>query len=124
MADLGGKAVGGGFTPLWTGESGVSVSFRVEADGSMLVLKEQQLAPVFDATAAMRNHNDGYTASRDTRRVAHLPQIWIDHCRAVEGWDPLNPENHDRLARVLNDGDYAYLRTADGRVGYANGVLR
>jgi hypothetical protein len=124
MADLGGKAIGGGFTPLWTGESGVSVSLRVEADGTMSVLKEQKLAPVFDATLAMRNHNDGWNAARDTRRVAHLPQIWIDHCRAVEGWDPLNPENHDRLAKVLNDGDYAYLRTAAGRVGYVNGVLR
>ena len=124
MADLGGKAIGGGFTPLWTGESGISVSLRVEADGTMSVLKEQALAPVFDATAAMRTHNDGWNARRDTRRVAHLPQIWIDHCRAVEGWDPLNPEHHERLARVLNDGDYAFFRTADGRVGFSNGVLR
>jgi hypothetical protein len=124
MADLGGKAIGGGFTPLWTGETGVLVSVRVEADGSMSILKAQDLAPVFDATAAMRNHNDGWNARRDTRRVAHLPQIFIDHCRAVEGWDPLSPECHDRLAKVLNDGDYAFLRTAEGRVGFSNGVLR
>ncbi len=124
MADLGGKAIGAGFVPLWTGESGVKVSLRVDSDGTMHVLKAQALAPVFDAIAAMRNENDGYNARRDTRRVAHLPQIWIDHCRAVEGWDPLNVENHDRLAKVLNDGDYAYLRTAEGRVGFSNGVLR
>jgi hypothetical protein len=124
MADLGGKSIGGEFTPLWAGETGVKTSLKIDADGTMHFLKEQMLAPVFDATQAMRNHNDGWNAARDTRRVAHLPQIWIEHCRAIEGWDPLNPENHDRLARVLNDSDYAYLRTAPGCVGYSNGVMR
>ncbi len=124
MADLGGHSISGDFLPLWTGETGVKTSLKIDSDGTMHFLKEQALAPVFDATAAMRNHNDGYNRSRDTRRVAHLPQIWIDHCRAVEGWDPLDPEYGERLARVLNDSDYSYLRTADGRIGYSNGVMR
>ncbi len=123
MPDLGGSA-GGDFMPLWRGENGVQTSLKIDTDGSMYFLKSQDLAPVLDAAAAMRNHNDGYNKSRDTRRVAHLPQVWIDHCRAIEGWDPLNPENHDRLTRVLNDSDYAYLRTADGQIGYSNGVMR
>jgi hypothetical protein len=124
MADLGGKSIGGGFLPLWASEGGIKTSLKIDSDGTMHFLKEQKLGPVFDATAAMRNHNDGYTADRSTRRVAHLPQIWIDHCRAVEGWDPLNPENHDKLARVLNDSDFSFLRTAPGRIGYSNGILR
>jgi hypothetical protein len=124
MADLGGKAIGSGFIPLNTSASGLKTSIKVE-DDKLHILKEQQLAPVLDYTARVRNEcGDGYNQARDMRRVAHLPFIFIDHCRTVEGWDPLSPENHDRLARVLNDPDYAFLRTAPGRIGYSNGVMR
>lgn len=124
MADLGGKAVGSGFIPLDYTASGLRTSIKVEGD-QLHILKEQELAPVLDFTAKARNEmGDGYSPDRSMRRVAHLPAILIEHCRHVEGWDPLSPENHDRLARMLNDPDYAFLRTAPGRIGYSNGVMR
>lgn len=124
MADLGGKAIGSGFIPLDTSASGLKTYLKVE-DDKLHILKSQDLAPVLDFTAKARNHmGDGYNKARDMRRVAHLPPIFLEHCRHVEGWDPLNPENLDRLTRVLNDPDYAFLRTAPGRIGYSNGVMR
>ena len=80
--------------------------------------------PVLDANKAMRNHNDGYSPSRELRRVAHIPNWlrlkWINE----EGWDYQDPQYADRLARKLNDSDWSDLRTADGRLGISNGIIR
>jgi hypothetical protein len=36
----------------------------------------------------------------------------------------MDPAHADKLARKLNDPDWAYLRTAPGRLGVTNGVMR
>lgn len=83
-----------------------------------------QTDPIIERNKAMATHNDGYSPSRELRRVASIPFILINKWLNEEGWNALDPANHDRLARKLNDPDYAFLRTAEGRVGIDNGVLR
>ena len=83
-----------------------------------------QTDPITERNKAMRTHNDGYTADRSMRRVASIPYILINKWLDEEGWNALDPANHDRLKRKLNDPDYAHLRTADGVIGMSNGVLR
>lgn len=80
--------------------------------------------PIIEQNKAMRNHNDGYSPSREFRRVAIIPEILIQKWRNEEGWDVYNPDHADKLAQKLNDPDYAFLRTADGHIGYSNGVMR
>lgn len=99
--------------PEFTGD--VGYLWRDTEEGAD-ILTVQDVGAYLDRNKAMANHNDGYTPSRDMRRVADIPAIVIEKWLREEGLDVWNPEHNDRLARKLNDPDYAWLRTAPGRV--------
>jgi hypothetical protein len=84
----------------------------------------QATDPIIDRNKAMANHNDGYSQSREMRRVASVPYIVALQWLNEEGWWMFDPEHADKLAKKLNDPDWRHLRTADGRVGTSNGVMR
>lgn len=98
--------------------------YRIEDENGERFYSEQALDPIFDRNKAMANHNDGYSPSRELRRVATIPYViglkWLNE----EGWWFMDPDNADRLAKKLNDADWRYLRTADGQIGVSNGVMR
>jgi hypothetical protein len=58
-----------------------------DGEGGLLVHSVQDVAPVLERNKALANHNDGYSASRELRRVAFIPNIvrlkWLNE----EGWD-------------------------------------
>lgn len=109
-----------GFVPLWTSEAGVEKRLRLNADGSMDIALTQDVGAVLEQNKGMATHNDGYSDSREMRRVASIPAVvaaqWTE-----EGWYP-----HDtvKLAEKLNSSDWMWLRTAPGCVGVSNGVMR
>jgi hypothetical protein len=104
--------------------NGVRRYARPDGNGGLEIKIEQDATAAIDAAKAMATHNDGFNKARDIKRVAHIPDIialkWLNE----EGWWVHDPACADRLVRKLNDSDWAYLRTADGRIGYSNGVMR
>lgn len=108
------------FVPLWTTAGGVEKRLRLNPDGSMDVAMTQDVAPILERNRAMQTENDGYSQSREVRRVATIPEsvatLWRE-----EGW---YPHDKKKLAEKLNDPDWAWLRTAEGRLGVSNGVMR
>lgn len=110
------------WTPLILADEigGVSHYSRPDGNGGIEILSAQDVTGVIEAAKAMLSHNDGYTQDRTMRRVAVIPAL-IEQKWTEEGWYP-----HDKaeLARRLNSSDWAHLRTASGRLGVANGVLR
>lgn len=109
-----------GFVPLWTSEAGVRKSLRVNGDGSMDIALSQDMDALLDHNKASATHNDGYSESRETRRVASIPAV-VAAMWTEEGWYP-----HDKvkLAQMLNSSDWAWLRTAPGCLGVSNGIMR
>lgn len=106
-------------------EGDVSHVWRDEADGGGTIISQQDVAPILEYNLQARLANDGYSPSRELRRVAFIPSIIRDKWLNEEGWDAYRPDLYaDRLARKLNDPDWAYLRTAPGRVASVNGTLR
>lgn len=93
--------------------------------GGGLIHSVQDVAPILERNKAMQAHNDGYSPSRELRRVAFIPNIlrlkWLNE----EGWDAYRPDLYgERLVAKLNDPEWRFLRTAPGRIGYSNGVVR
>lgn len=84
----------------------------------------QNATGILEQNKAEANHNDGYNASRDLRRVARIPYIvglkWLNE----EGWWFMDRDNEHKLAAKLNSSEWAHLRTAPGRLGVSNGVMR
>lgn len=108
---------------LFTSCAGVEHSMIEDEDGTHFAASAPT-DPIIEHNKASATHNDGYSPSRELRRVAHIPYIiglkWLNE----EGWWFLDPDCSDRLAAKLNDPDWRHLRTAEGRVGMSNGVMR
>ncbi len=109
---------------LFISSTGTIHRWRDEADGAATIISTTEVAPVLELNQAMRLHNDGYSPSREMRRVASIPLALIEKWKLEEGWDAMDPACADKLAQKLMDPDYSALRTADGRVGLVNGELR
>jgi hypothetical protein len=104
---------------LFTSAAGVRYDMvDGEKSGEFHILGSADATALLDRNKAMATHNDGYNADRTMRRVASIPMHLIYQWLQEEGWNALDPDHADRLARKLNDPDYAYLRTAPGRLGY------
>lgn len=107
-----------------TDKKGISRHVKGDGEGGLVVKFSQDITPFLDRNKAMANHNDGYSETRELRRVASIPEIVRMKWMNEEGWDCCAPGNEDRLVKKLNDPDWRYLRTAEGRVGYSNGIMR
>lgn len=107
-----------------TTEAGITHWLRVTEEGALQTAATQDTTAIIEANKAKVLHNDGYTPSRELRRVASIPFILVAKWLNEEGWDAMDPANADRLVRKLNDPEYAHLRTAEGRLGISNGVIR
>jgi hypothetical protein len=88
----------------------------------------QDVAPILEQNKAMATHNDGYSPSRDLRRVASIPYVVMHKWLNEEGWWAMDaskdPDVARKLAAKLNSSEYAYLRTAEGRLGVSDGQIR
>jgi hypothetical protein len=95
---------------------GIRYGWQDDGAGGGTVVSQQNHEPILEQNKAMATHNDGYTPSRDMRRVASIPMLLIHKWLTEEGWDAFAPENSDKLKATLNSSEYLYLRTAPGRL--------
>jgi hypothetical protein len=99
---------------LFTSSVGIRHFWRDDGDRTSVV-SLQDAEPILERNKAMAAHNDGYTPSRELRRVASIPLILVLKWLNEEGWYAFDPNARDRLKRKLNDPEYRWLRTAPGR---------
>lgn len=104
--------------------TGVAHYRRNNGDGTVSYRAVQEVDPILEANKALATHNDGYSASRDLKRVASIPMGLIHHWREVEGWDAFDPNNAAKLMQKLNSSEFMHLRTAEGQLGMSNGTFR
>lgn len=97
-------------------QGGVHRYITEDADGNTAVATLQNHEAILDKNKAMSTHNDGYSPSREFRRVASIPYGLLAIWREQYGVDVLHPDHRDLLKRLLNDPDYQFLRTAPGRI--------
>lgn len=94
-------------------ERGLRIDFI--ADGDKFHLKyTQDVEPLLDYNKAKQSAGREYYASdNEMWKVASIPVTVQYEWLRRYGVDPLHPEHHDLLARLLNDPEWRYLKTAE-----------
>lgn len=94
----------------------INTRFVEDGDGSLIVHREADVEPILELNKALAASGDGYTPSRELRRVASIPMAIIEKWRNELGVDVLNPDHMPKVRQLLNSNEYAFLRTAPGRL--------
>ena len=92
-----------------------------ESDGKLTVNNQQNLNPLLERNKKLYTQNDGYTASRDMRRIASVPpiilQIWTKEYNGTNNWWALPKETQQKIMKTkLNSSDFRYFKTSEGRL--------
>ncbi len=92
-----------------------------ESDGKLTVHNQQNLNPLMERNKKLYTQNDGYTASRDMRRIASVPpiilQIWAKEYNGTRNWWALPKDTQKKILRVkLNSNEFRYFKTSEGRL--------
>lgn len=93
---------------------GVS-TFAGYDDGKIIVKREQDVEAILNHNKALATDSDGYSQSRDLRRVASIPLAVVEQWR-LEGVDIMDPNCKEEVRRRLNSSENLYFRTAPGRL--------
>lgn len=92
-----------------------------EAEDKIHVLNQQDVEPILEHNK--RNYNEaysgnrGYSVSRNMVRVASIPNVII-HDWFRKGINIFDQDDMPKICAMLDDPEYAFLRTAPGRLGY------
>jgi len=76
----------------------------------------QDVSPILEANAQEYNSgHDGYTPSRDMRKVAEIPLVEVQRLMQ-EGINIFDRGDWPKIAAKLDDPDWQKFRTAPGRI--------
>lgn len=83
--------------------------------GAVTISYSQDCEPIIrDNIISQNSGHDGYSKSRDLRRVANIPNGLLLKWKLEEGIDIFNPNHRQAIKRKLNSSDYQFLRTSLG----------
>lgn len=94
----------------------ITTRLEEDSDGSLIVHRLADVEPLLEANKALQTSGDGYTPSRDLRRAASIPLAIVEKWKNELGIDVFNPDHIGAVRRLLNSNEYAFLRTAPGRL--------
>lgn len=97
-----------------------------DGEGGIHVHSVQDVAPMIERAKRLQGDGvSGYNQARDVRHVATIP-TWVRlHFLNKEGWDPWRPDRYpEKVAALLMDPDWAWLRSNNSRVAAVGGQLR
>ena len=77
----------------------------------------QDVEPILDNNKRLQTFNDGYSPSRDMKRIASIPMVIAERWIKEDGYNWMalpKKEKSVYLRKKLNDPDYRFLRTSGG----------
>ena len=93
---------------------GLTEAFHVNGD-ECAIQTTADVQPILDMNKYLANDGDGYSPSRELRRIASVPLIVIEKWRNELGVDVFNKDHARKVRQLLNDADWRFLRTSPGR---------
>ena len=92
-----------------------------EMDKKIAVKEEVNINPHLQHNKQLLNLNDGYSKSRDLKRIASIPTIalsvWANEYNGTSNWFGLPKDIQKKiLKQKLNSNEFKYFRTAEGKI--------
>jgi len=95
----------------------VTVFHEDRSTGDVVIETAQNVAPVLAANAAdYTSGHDGYTPSRDMRKVASIPLVEVHRLMREDGISIFDRNDWPKIAAKLDDPNWIKFRTAPGRI--------
>jgi len=97
-------------------------TFLLNEQDKQIVLKEEvNIDSHIKHNKALYNLNDGYSKSRELKRVASIPtlalQVWANEYNGTKNWFALPKEIQKQIMKKkLNSNEFQYFKTAEGRL--------
>jgi hypothetical protein len=98
---------------------GNPISFHYNDETDEVTLHHKQdVTSIIENNKSLRNENDGYSPSRELKRVASIPVGLVQQWLTVDGIDPQKfwtwkrGEQNAYLRRKIQDRDWSQVRTA------------
>ena len=99
---------------------GVTTTFHYDPDGDKTIIEtSQDVEPILEQNRRAQSLNDGYSPSRELKRVASIPLVVVQKWMQDDGVNFLalgKQEKRAYLRRKLNDPEWQYLRTSPGKM--------
>ena len=100
-------------------DAGVKTRYIKESDGKLTINSQHDLNSLMDRNKKLYTHNDGYTPSKDFKRVASIPpiilQLWTKEYNGSNNWWALPKEIQKKIMRTkLNSSEFKYFKTSEG----------
>tara|TARA_Y100001937_G_scaffold31829_1_gene45571 strand:+ start:247 stop:579 length:333 start_codon:yes stop_codon:yes gene_type:complete len=92
-----------------------------DMEGKIVTKEEVNIDPHIKHNKRLFNLNDGYSKSREMKRVASIPtlalSVWANEYNGSSNWFALPKEVQKKiLKQKLNSNEFRYFRTAEGRL--------
>ena len=92
-----------------------------DMDGKIAIKEEVNIDSHLKHNKRLLNLNDGYSKSRDLKRVASIPtlalSVWVNEYNGTNNWFGLPKEVQKQiLKKKLNSNEFKYFKTAEGRL--------
>jgi len=102
---------------LSQGSSPAEVHNTIEehGDGDVTVASYQDVDRILKQNAELRKLYDGYNPDRSRKRVAQIPMIVVHKWIKRYGFNALEKGTLPRVLQLLDDPEWAYLKTSEGR---------
>lgn len=97
-------------------------TFLLDSQDKQIVIKEEvNINSHLKHNKELYNLNDGYSKSRELKRVASIPtlalQVWANEYNGTTNWFALPKEVQNKIMKKkLNSNEFQFFRTAGGKI--------
>ena len=92
-----------------------------EMEQKIIINEEINIDPLLKHNKTLLNQDDGYSKSRDLKRVASIPtlalSVWAKEYNGDNNWFALPSDVQNKiLKKKLNSNEFQYFKTAEGNL--------
>ena len=92
-----------------------------DMENKIVVNEEVNIDPHLKHNKILLNQDDGYSKSRDLKRVASIPtlalSVWAKEYNGDGNWFALPKEVQNKILKTkLNSNEFQYFKTAEGKL--------